>query len=152
MPAWEDAAADIGVKTVSPGPEVVSFGDARLTTFAGDDSTSILLTYKRFSLFYPGFRSPERLRKLPGTGGPLGVTVLKAPARGTEGYGIGDLAVVLSPTVVVISAKRGGKPERPDPAVIEAFERAGSRVLVTADHGSVVVETDGVNVRIRTAF
>jgi competence protein ComEC len=152
MPTVEDAAADVGVKTVNPGPGNFSFGGARLTTFEGDDSTSILLTYESFSLFYAGFRSPGQLRMLPGTGGPLGVTVLKAPARGTEGYGMGDSARILSPAVVVISAKRGGRPERPDPAMVGAFEQAGSRVLVTADHGSVVVETDGVNVRIRTAF
>lgn len=152
MPAVEDAAADVGVKRVNPGPDSVYFGDARLTTFEGDDSTSILLTYERFSLFYPGFRGPGQLRVLPGTDGPSGVTVLKAPARGTVVYGMGDSARILSPAVVVISAKRGGRPERPDPAEVGTFERIGSRVLVTADHGSVVVETDGVNVRIRTAF
>jgi competence protein ComEC len=152
MPAVENAAADVGVKRVNPGPDSVYFGDARLTTFAGDDSTSILLTYERFSLFYPGSRGPGQLRMSPGTDGPLGVTVLKTPARGTEGYGMEDFASILSPAVVVISTKRGGRPERPDPAEVETFERVGSRVLVTADRGSVVVETDGVNVRIRTAF
>lgn len=152
MPAVEDAAAEVGVKRVDPAPGSVYFGDARLTTLEDDNSTSILLTYGRFSLFYPGFPSLAQLQMSPGTDGPLGVTALKAPARGTEGWGTGDPAGILSPAVVVISTKHGGKPERPDPAVVEAFERVGSHVLITADHGSIVVETDGVNVRVRTAF
>lgn len=152
MPAVENAAAEVGVKRVSPAPDAASFGDARFTTLANDDSTSLLLTYGRFSLFYPGFRDPGQSLTLTGSDEFLGVTVLKALGRGTDGYGTKDFAAVLNPAVVIISTKRGGRPGKPDPAVVRAFERAGSRVLVTADHGSVVVETDGDNASIRTAF
>ncbi len=152
MPAVETAASDSGVPRYDPAPATVSFGEARVVTVESEGAVTIILDYGRFRLLYPGFRAAAAARDLVLSCTPLNSTVVKVPASGDAESHARDFPTAVEPALAVISTKRGGKVERPVPGVVAAYETSGAVVLVTADHGSIVVETDGWTARVRTAF
>ena len=47
------------------------------------------------------------------------------------------------PADAFISAGRHNRYGHPDPEVLDRLEKEGSRILVTADNGAIILETDG---------
>jgi competence protein ComEC len=151
-PASEVAENGAGVIRLNPASGDIRFGDADLRVTEFDDSYVLTLIYGRFKLVYPGFSDRETARRAAGSGVVANATVLKVPGRGAVKSHDGEFLYVANPIIAVISIKRGGKTETPDPAVVERYESAGADVIVTADRGSVIVESDGETCHVVTAF
>jgi competence protein ComEC len=147
-----ESAAGAGVVRLNPGSDDMYFGDARVRIIEHGGSYTLILIYGRFKFVYPGFSDRGTARRAVRLGTIKNATVLKIPGRGTVESHVDGFASVANPVLGVISTKRGGKTEKPAPAVIKAFEGFGSDIIVTADRGSVVVESDGETVCVRTAF
>jgi competence protein ComEC len=152
MPEIAEAVAGTGVEWPEPTPNSVTCNGCSMGIVDDADSISLVLECGRFRLLYPGWRDGPPESFIGSVNARLNTTVLKAPGRGEVRDNPTEFVETVEPVIAVISAKRGGKTPRPDPAVVGAYEKAGAVVLVTADHGSVVVETDGLSARIRTAF
>jgi competence protein ComEC len=141
-----------GVLRLDPASRDIAFGDAKLRIIESEDSYVLTLIYGRFKLVYPGFSDPETARRAAGSGVVANATVLKVPGRGAIESHADEFAYVANPVFAVISTKRGGKTEKPAPVVVEGYENLETDVIVTADRGSVIVESDGETLHISTAF
>lgn len=147
-----NAETGAGVVRLNPAPRDIAFAGAKLGLTGFEDSYVLNLIYGRFKLVYPGFSEADTVRRAAGSGVIENATVLKVPDRGTFKSHDDEFLYVANPIVAVISTKRGGKTETPDAEVVEKYERVGADVIVTADRGSVIVESDGKTLQVITAF
>ncbi|MDQ4019252.1 MAG: MBL fold metallo-hydrolase, partial [Actinomycetota bacterium] len=82
---------------------------------------------------------------------PPAVEVLKVGHHGSKDEGLGDLLELVRPRVAVISVGRRNDYGHPAPSTLAALEAASQlAVYRTDEHGSVVLETDGHAIAVRT--
>lgn len=82
---------------------------------------------------------------------PPAVEVLKVGHHGSKDEGLGELLELVRPRVAVISVGRPNDYGHPAPSTLATLEAAAQlAVYRTDEHGSVVLETDGRSLEIRT--
>ncbi|MBI4136102.1 MAG: MBL fold metallo-hydrolase [Candidatus Vogelbacteria bacterium] len=102
------------------------------------------LTYGESEFLFTG-DSPIQVEKyLFGLDGRrLRSRVLKVGHHGSKTSSDPVFLAAVGPDYAVISAGRGNRYGHPHPSVLEALGRLGTRILSTADRGTIVFETDG---------
>ena len=82
---------------------------------------------------------------------PPAVEVLKVGHHGSKDEGLSDLLELVRPRVAVVSVGRRNDYGHPAPSTLAALEAAPQlAVYRTDEHGSVVLETDGHAIAVRT--
>ena len=81
---------------------------------------------------------------------PARIVIVKAPHHGSADSSSPAFVEATHPTAVIFSAGRRNPFGHPAPVVVDRYRAAGARVFSTADDGAVVMDTDGVTVRIWT--
>ena len=79
------------------------------------------------------------------------VRILKVGHHGSRTSTSPQLLAALRPQIAIISAGRGNLFGHPAPDVLERLADAGAVVFRTDRDGAVVVETDGLVARVRSA-
>ncbi len=74
---------------------------------------------------------------------PEDLTLLKVGHHGSRYSTKESLLARFHPADAFISAGRHNRYGHPDPEVLDRLEKEGSRILVTADNGAIILETDG---------
>ena len=82
---------------------------------------------------------------------PARFRVVKVPHHGSAGSSSARLVTAAGACVAVVSAGRANPFGHPAPAVTARYRQAGALVLETGRDGAIVLETDGREVRLRTA-
>lgn len=80
------------------------------------------------------------------------IRILKAAHHGSRTSSAAAFVESYSPHAVLISVGRGNTFGHPAPAVLGRYQDAGAEVFRTDTDGAIIVETDGVEARVRTAL
>ena len=78
------------------------------------------------------------------------ISVLKAPHHGSATSSTREFLAALHPAAVIFSAGRANRFGHPAPVVVERYRAMGTPMFSTAEHGAVILDTDGETVEIRT--
>lgn len=110
-----------------------------------DNSVGVLLEFGSFRALFTGDAEEREIERWIRDGRIPRVNVLKASHHGAGNGFTPKLADRAKPTVVVISAGRGNSYGHPSARVVQAWERAGARVLSTQTRGDImlVAKMDG---------
>jgi competence protein ComEC len=124
---------------------------AGLVAEPNDRSLVLRLTYGDRSFLFAGdVEAPAESLILRGDR-LARVDVLKVPHHGSASSSGGQWVERADPRVAVISVGAGNPYGAPSPEVVRRHRRVGARVLRTDRDGSVLVETDGASLSVRTA-
>ncbi len=124
---------------------------AGLVAEANDRSLVLRLTYGERSFLLAGdVEAPAESLILRGER-LARVDVLKVPHHGSASSSGGEWVERARPRVAVISVGAGNPYGAPSADVVRRYRRAGARVFRTDRDGSILVETDGASLSVRTA-
>ena len=124
---------------------------AGLVAEANDRSLVLRLTYGARSFLFAGdVEVPAESVILRGDR-LARVDVLKVPHHGSASSSGGEWVELARPRVAVISVGVGNPYGAPSAEVVRRYRRAGARVLRTDRDGSILVETDGRALSVRSA-
>jgi len=114
-----------------------------------NNSLVLKVSYGQHALLFPGDLQAEgeaAIGRL--AGGALASTVLIAPHHGSKSSNTSGFINQVDPEIVVISAGWRNRFKFPHPAVLERYERSGSRVFRTDLDGAVRLISDGKTLRV----
>jgi competence protein ComEC len=115
-----------------------------------DDSIVLALRLGRVSILLTGDIGGEGERAVARRLPPLDVVVLKAPHHGSATSSGAEFIGATHPSAVVFSAGPGNRFGHPAPAVVDRYRKEGTAIFRTDQDGTVIVDTDGATVEIRT--
>jgi len=117
------------------------------------NNTSIVLriTYREVSVLLTGDIESVVERHLIERGVLLEADVLKVPHNGSANSSLPEFLDAVQPYVAVLPVGRNNPFGFPSPALLGRYRDAGITLLRTDTEGTVIVETDGANIRWRTA-
>lgn len=132
---------DVNVEVLAP-PRKFEFEGTN------DNSSVLKITYSSISVLFTGDVEEEAETWLAGRWGrKLSSTVLKAPHHGSRTSSIPLFLQYVKPKYTIISAGRYNLFGHPNPEVYSRLKKI-SRVYLTAIHGTILLETDGREVKI----
>jgi competence protein ComEC len=115
-----------------------------------DDSVVLRVRYGDVELLLTGDAGPEFERAWPAEGAAAPIRILKAGHHGSRTSSSAAFLEVYRPQAILISVGRGNLFGHPAPAVLARFGAIGADVFRTDEDGALIVETDGVQARVRT--
>lgn len=77
-------------------------------------------------------------------------TILKAGHHGSNTSSSAEFIQAVNPEVSILSYGEGNKYGHPHAEVVERFQAIGSKIYATAEAGTVIVSTDGVNYELNS--
>ena len=116
-----------------------------------DDSIVLDVRFGDVAVLLPGDIGREVEGRVAGALEPVAFRIVKVPHHGSAGSSSPDLVDATDPCVAVVSAGSANPFGHPAPEVVRRYLDAGALVLETGREGAVIVETDGRQVRVRTA-
>jgi competence protein ComEC len=148
-------------RTLQPADRV-SFGDVDLVVHhppypdwerqrvRNDDSEVLEIRYGGVSFVFTGDigRDVERMIASRFTRAPI--RILKVPHHGSATSSSQPFLDALRPDIAVISAGRANTFGHPVQSVLDRYRNVGAAIYRTDQDGAVMVETDGVTVRVLT--
>ncbi|MBI4202640.1 MAG: ComEC/Rec2 family competence protein [Chloroflexi bacterium] len=116
-----------------------------------NNSTVLRLRYREFSLLLMGDAAQAAEALLLAEGVQVESSVLKVGHHGSASSSSGPFLAAVRPLLAVVSAGEGNPFGHPSPLVAQRLQPyvGDSRLLSTADHGDVALETDGRTVWVR---
>ena len=119
---------------------------------ANDASVVVRVVYGNASFLLTGDVAIEGERWLLRSGQKLDSDVLKVAHHGSKTSSSASFLSVVSPRSAVISAGRDNRFGHPDPEVVERLEGLipASRILKTYESGTIIFETDGNILNVKT--
>lgn len=108
------------------------------------------LTDGKVSFLFTGDMESEAEADLISAGADLSCTVLKAGHHGSSSSSTEEFLDAAAPQFAVILCGRDNDYGHPHREVLDAFEKRGCRVFRTDQNGTIVFETDGENLAVRT--
>lgn len=114
-------------------------------------SVSIRLEYGENSFVFTGDAEKIAENEMVNSGLDLSADVLKAGHHGSNTSNTDSFLDKVDPDYVVIQVGEGNKYNHPDKDIIEKFERRNIEVYRNDLHGSVVVTSDGKNIKIKSS-
>jgi len=117
---------------------------------ANDNSLVIRIGLGSRSILFTGDAERDAERELLAAPERLAADVLKVGHHGSRTSSSPDLLAAVRPSVAVVSTGARNRFGHPHPATLAALAARGVRVLRTDVVGSVVVETDGAWLRVRS--
>ena len=118
------------------------------------NNTSIILkvSFGKFSALITGDAEVEQERQQISTvRGSLPATVLKAGHHGSKTSSSLEYLQATSPQLVVISAGANNQYGHPHQVVLDRLTGLGINTLLTRDHGTIMITSDGESFEIRSA-
>ena len=115
-----------------------------------DDSVVLRVRYGDVELLLTGDAGPEFERAWPADAAAAPIRILKAGHHGSRTSSSSAFVTSYRPHAVLISVGRGNLFGHPAPAVLARFGDIGAGVFRTDEDGALIVETDGVEARVRT--
>ncbi len=114
----------------------------------GNESSLIFyLQYGRTNILFPGDMGPE-LEEILLQKGLLGrCKVLKVPHHGARPNNPAELAEIINPELAIISVGENNRFGHPAREALDHYAECGSKIFRTDQHGAVIVETDGENIK-----
>jgi competence protein ComEC len=132
------------VSVLAPCPRYDSAYDAN------DNSLVVRIAYGRRSFLLVGDAESHTEGALLARGVDVRADVLKVGHHGSRTSSSAAFLRAVAPKLAVISAGAGNRFGHPHPEVRERLRAASIAMLNTAETGSVTVETDGAELRVRT--
>ncbi len=120
-----------------------------LTGDVNQDSLVLLLRYGTFRMLFTGDLEGQGEKQLALSGRDLSADVLKAGHHGSKNASSALFLEQVRPRLSVVSRGIDNRYGHPAPETLARLEQAGSKVLDTALHGAVILETDGTGYRAR---
>jgi competence protein ComEC len=117
-----------------------------------DDSVVLRLRYGDVELLLTGDAGPEFEHGWPASPDGAAIRILKAAHHGSRTSSATSFVEAYSPHAVLVSVGRGNPFGHPAPVVLGRFRDVGAEVFRTDTDGAIIVETDGVQARVRTAL
>ncbi len=116
-----------------------------------DDSIVLRIRYGAVEFLLTGDAGPEfEAGWTEANDAPI--RILKAAHHGSRTSSAAAFVQSYSPHAVLISVGRGNTFGHPAPVVLGRYQDAGAEVFRTDTDGAIIVETDGVEARVRTAL
>jgi competence protein ComEC len=161
---WRQAAkaADVGITVaergmiIDPGSgvhlEVLHPSAAPLSRGASDNDSSIVLrlTYGATSFLFTGDLEAPGEQELLDSGPPLAAQVLKVSHHGSSGATTARFLRAVMPQLAVIQVGADNLFGHPAPELLARLEEAAVAVLRTDRQGTIVISSDGQQLRVRT--
>jgi|Deesub1362A_J573_1020465.scaffolds.fasta_scaffold00317_41 competence protein ComEC len=138
--------------------ESLDIGDVRIDVInpilppTGDpntDSIALRLTYGEMKVLFTGDMTSVAERRLLKLGVDLRSQVIKLAHHGENDTTSKEFLMAVKPEYAIISVSRSDIYARPHPALITRLEEAGVKVFRTDQDGTIILETDGREYRIR---
>jgi competence protein ComEC len=117
-----------------------------------EDSMVLRIRYGVVDALLTGDAGQEFEGRLPPDLSAAPIRILKAGHHGSRSSTSDRLVAAMRPHVALISVGRGNLFGQPAPDVLARLAGAGAAIFRTDRDGAVMVETDGVTVRVRTAL
>ncbi len=126
-------------------PEKLLIGGSTLN----NNSLVIRIEYGQVSILFTGDIEQEAVQNLLCREQALQSDILQVPHHGGNLANMPDLLRAVSPRVAIIPV--GTNPfGHPHPFILTSLEEAGVTVYRTDLHGAVIIQTDGVEIKIKT--
>lgn len=93
--------------------------------------------------------SPKEIENYLITLSDIESDVLKVGHHGSKTSTSPDFVTIVSPKYAVISAGKDNRYGHPAPEVIEILQKSGTQILGTYDLGTIIFESDGVDLEIK---
>lgn len=122
-------------------PALKKLNDNSLVVRIGEGDVGFLLT---------GDIEQKAEKEIVASGSPVRANFLKVPHHGSKTSSTDDFIAAVAPQTAVISVGEGNMFGQPNAAVLERYERRGTRVLRTDRDGAVTAVTDGRSLTIST--
>ena len=139
----------VGALVLHPTAEFVR-ADGSSPHNTNNGSVVFRLTYGKLELLFTGDIEEETDELVTAWGGRLRADVLKVAHHGSATSSRAAFLATVDPRIAVISVGSFNKFGHPAPTVIGALRRRNTRIYRTDEEGAVLLESDGVEVRIRT--
>jgi len=138
---------EVTVEALYPTPaDIERYGDEPNNT-----SIVLRLTYKNVSALLTGDIETPVERLLIERGIPLDADILKVPHNGSASSSSPEFLAAVRPRVAVLPVGRNNVFGFPPRRVVRRYRENGIVLLRTDSDGTVIIETDGTNVRWRRA-
>ncbi len=132
-----------------------SLGDACFTILAPSDisddsnnnSIALLLTHGSNRILFTGDAEEEEEAEMTDSGLLMDVDVYKAGHHGSRSSSSGELLEVITPEYAVISCGEGNSYGHPHAETMNAFRALGIQVFRTDEQGSIILSSDGSEIR-----
>lgn len=132
------------ITVLSPSKELLQGMDFNLN----NGSIVCRLDYGKASFLFTG--DIEQAGEEALSGCRLGARVLKVPHHGSRISCSTSFLKAVRPMAAIISVGRNNDYGHPDREVLQRLQQAGVRIYRTDQHGSVIVDTDGRSLKIRS--
>ncbi len=138
-----DLGGDVKGEILSPDGKY-SVGDTNIASIV------LRLTFGSTSVLLTGDLPSEREEKLVSEyGGMLDVDIFKAGHHGSNTSSGETLLRAMTPQLIVVSSGKGNRYGHPSTSVTERFDRLGIPWVNTADKGTIILESDGKEWRMK---
>ncbi|HKW93695.1 MAG TPA: MBL fold metallo-hydrolase, partial [Methylomirabilota bacterium] len=128
------------ITVLGPGP------DPSLS--ANDQSLVLRLDWRGLSLLLPGDLGPRGEATLLERGAPLRVLALKVAHHGSRFSSTAPFLQAARPTLAVVSVGARNPFRHPSPEALARLAATGARVYRTDRDGAIILETDGLMLRV----
>lgn len=119
-------------------------------TTVNDRSLVIRLDHGGNSFLFPGDISKTMEREMVRAGINLQADVLLAPHHGSSGSSSKEFIAEVDPDNIIVSLETDSRKRYLTPQRITEWRNQGRQVFTTADSGTITVESDGINLRIKS--
>jgi competence protein ComEC len=117
---------------------------------ANNNSLVLKVTFGNVSFLFPGDIMIEAEKELVElAGADLGCKVLLVPHHGSRSSSTQPFLSTVQPDIAVISAGWKNRFRFPHPAVLNAYQKSGCRILRTDHNGAIKITTDGNHMRVK---
>jgi competence protein ComEC len=141
---WLDKRNRAVVEILGPTEGVV----ARVSECSPNDASTVLkFRFGKVSALFTGDVGEVGQRWLLQSGTDVRATILDVPHHGSK-HNLGTFLTAVRPKIAVISAGRQNPFGHPDPETVKTLQGLGASVWVTGEQGSLLVETDGQNLKL----
>jgi competence protein ComEC len=141
--------------------DVIPLGSLNLNVLHSDPNASELnntsvvlrLAYGRISFLFTGdAEHAAEYEMLATVRDQLSATVLKVAHHGSYTSSSPEFLAAVQPAVAIYSAGRNNNYGHPHAETIQALQRIGATIYGTAEHGTIVITTDGKNYHVQTEY
>jgi competence protein ComEC len=115
---------------------------------ANNFSLVLKLSYGRQSFLFTGDIEADAEAEIAASGVDLKSRVIKVPHHGSLTSSTDRFLSQVQPQVAVVSVGKRGMFHLPNEKVLDRYQRRGTRILRTDQHGAIYLETDGQSLRI----
>jgi competence protein ComEC len=151
-------AGKVALEAVSGYDTLCGIWPARGFLYSREDSTPngnessliFYLQYGRTNILFSGDMGPE-LEGILLQKGLLGsCRVLKVPHHGARPNNPAELTEIIKPEIAVISVGEDNRFGHPAREALDNYEKCGSKIFRTDQHGAIIIESDGENITYKS--